>query len=1019
MSKCTDYKEYTISICNTKDLNGTTVTINYTNEIDLHNLLDNAKKILNSTPQGMTHSLEKEPNLSHRNSSFNKIRRLIKNPLLLEIFKAFADIYKDEQETLDKLITSTSEDDNNEARRFMSNLLRYRIKTTVSVSGGFFGFCRGKGSANVNSTCVISKQNSQENNPMIKIEKIKADIKDFLTMNYEINYKEDHRLRIQMLKNIHQVISERKNASFIQNAGGPPTGIKSGPSSTQTRKTPHSISHSFSTPNKGPGPYGFSTTSSITQNIGSNSRYTLNPSSKVTLIQPYNTYANSLPQNTIRPKLNANLNDLRVQDVASFIQETHLQNEIEERITILNHIGELLSTEVQVPGKVTIQVGKLLLIDAIDFDRDIKTLLSQSGGGNSIDSDLVTSLYAFDIKIAKYEQLIAYKTYVLYSITLDKEQYGGGPRDILRKIHEHFTSYSFTEKINALQSLGKSLLVYVFKRVAVKLKLPEEIAQLSVVEDANEYFDTLAKYIRRTYDKAHIIQRKYDAVKIKDKGQQQKALNEINIDVIEGLISFATIITIFRDANFANTTNLSNTKLDDLDFLLSKLKGLKDLLANNSKDSVTKSIKSWINEFKKSLNPRFYSAAELSQHKEQATEMRSIRHTIRGEEATRLAMEKEPANSNAHSGYEDHHDHFLKKMSDDVNKIESSEVTEIIDISSKLLNEIANTFTANHLTEDQLAQLKEASSEVIDKVMKTGFVRSTLEGFKSGFSQFMSSVPWIDSVIHILKLLAPYATTIGQIATYTNPIGLFLVVINLSIVALHYLVRLSIFFWKKYANKDNFKVDEFLSELNQRTDKRQKGGRQIRFVSAKEKSRMSKRTMKGAGPNDHFLPSIVHPKSSIQQVHDRLQSSLPSITGVKLPLITKTPTMKVSNTNDSALSVEVQSLDKIAKTIVYDISQFPVADTGKNQLTPDDISNMASALEVLITSDTVDIDIIYGKTQNGGKSLREIRHLNKKLSALKSQTKQELFAFAKAKRFKVKSTDKKDDIIRAIIQKKK
>jgi hypothetical protein len=75
---------------------------------------------------------------------------------------------------------------------------------------------------------------------------------------------------------------------------------------------------------------------------------------------------------------------------------------------------------------------------------------------------------------------------------------------------------------------------------------------------------------------------------------------------------------------------------------------------------------------------------------------------------------------------------------------------------------------------------------------------------------------------------------------------------------------------------------------------------------------------------------------------------------------------------------------------------------------------MSSALQVLITSDTVDIHEVYSQSQRGGKPKRTTKHSTKTITILQSKTKKELLAHAKSKGVKVKSADKKDDIIKAL-----
>ena len=368
--------------------------------------------------------------------------------------------------------------------------------------------------------------------------------------------------------------------------------------------------------------------------------------------------------------------------------------------------------------------------------------------------------------------------------------------------------------------------------------------------------------------------------------------------------------------------------------------------------------------------------------------------------------------------FERYRDNFANKLGNDYNQFteetKDAEIMEAIELSKILLVKIANSIIVNNLTHEQVSQLQSAAEDTLKNVMNSEFAVNTLKSVQTGFAQFITDVPWLNSIIHILNLLAPLASTFGYIAIYANPIGFFLLVINLCIVALHYTVRLSIFFWRKYANKTDFKPEEFLNELKLRTSV-QKGGKTVRFVTAKSKTR----TLKGG-----VLPAI-HPRSSIQQVHNSAQTSLPSIQGVKLPVLQR----QVYNSAQSSLppikgvkspgviqnqdlpNQDFEILSQIANTIVYDISKYSNATKDKYKLIPSDINDMASALQKLITSDTVDINDVYRDSKSGGKPKRTIRS---KHTLLQSKTKKELLEHAKSKGITVKSTYKKDDIIKAI-----
>jgi hypothetical protein len=141
-----------------------------------------------------------------------------------------------------------------------------------------------------------------------------------------------------------------------------------------------------------------------------------------------------------------------------------------------------------------------------------------------------------------------------------------------------------------------------------------------------------------------------------------------------------------------------------------------------------------------------------------------------------------------------------------------------------------------------------------------------------------------------------------------------------------------------------------------------------------------------------------------RQVYNSAQSSLPPIKDVKSPGVIQNQLVDLDE-------VDLEILSQIADTIVYDISKYSDATKDKYKLMPSDINDMASALQKLITSDTVDINDVYRDSKSGGKPKRTIRS---KHTLLQSKTKKELLAHAKSKGITVKSTYKKDDIIKAI-----
>jgi hypothetical protein len=972
------------------------------------------------------------------------VKKIITNNLVFEIFKAFTVIYQREKNILKTLVESESSENQTKANNFVEYLAQ-ELKITIlhPTSGGFCSgfFCNRKPEkTQVVSSILKTSKNCSEYDLI-------NNIKHFLIMPNDTAQQ-----KVNMIDKISDLITQKeKQIKNVEQEGGvlregTRIGKASHTSSYAPSYAPHAPSYAPHAPSYAPhapsyaphapsyaphAPSYAQHAPSYAQHAPSYAQHTPSYAQHTPSYAPLGSHhsINHLSPQNVNGTYNNQYNSTQEFNFEFYSGlELELMDEIDERLNNLKNIHEFLLKDVKSLKKGNelvkdtnnpLTVGELLLIDANAVSKEIKELEKKFGkqfgnvqmGGGVNTTELIKDLYTFDVKTAKYEQMIAYRTYGLY-VNIQQHQHGGGLGIFLTSIHQKFESYTVSEKFNALQSLGKSLIVYLFQRVLQKLKLPKEIAEFSVVENADEYFTSITHYITKTYHSGEIIRRKqniYTTVKANDR---QRQVTQMNIDIIDGLSGFATLISIFQDSSFENAST-TRGMLSNLDFLIENLNKFKEALKNNNKITI-EDIKKKILTIVKSFNPQVASADEYTSHKIVANAKRDLNKNIRGIAAYEQVIQNNNIKNAKLLEYERYRDNFKNKLGDDYNKFaDDVDVMETIDLSQQLLIRISQTFTANHLTKEQLKELQEAGDKVLTDVMNTGFIKDTLQSVKTGFSSFLSSTPWIDSIIHILNLLAPFATTFGNIIAYTNPIGYFFLVINLSIVALHYLVRLSIFFWRKYAKQTQFNHEEFLQELKERTSVKQKGGRNVRYVSAKSKTKHA--TKGGAG----FLPNLPdkHVRTSVKQVHDTMKSTtthLPSIQGVKLPLIEPKNTPKQVNDND-----DITILTDIAHTIVYDISKYSAATQKNYELTSSDISNMASALQTLITSDTVDINEVYSQSQSGGKPKRTVRkHLVKHTTTLQSKTKKDLIAHAKAKGVKVKSTDKKDDIIKAISAKK-
>lgn len=1006
---CTEYDKY--QICSTFNNNHTTNKLNYNTIITIlvedehksvvEELLEQACNLMGEIATG---SGALVPEI-HHNSLTNRVNYIMKNNIIYEILKVFTSIYKEKKEVLNDLIVSKEETVDKFVNDLATNLV-IKVSNPTSVGGFCFrGLCRNP---SLNTVVPPVK-------PPVK-RKCEKPFKDELTrkiMKFFTAVEDTAEYKINMLEKISNLITKRNN---VVQKGGVPRMPGVLPSTSRFSHFSRSLIPHSPSSSRGINAKTLPSTPFSPMHVQSNINVMKNMSLNSTPFNstPFNiNYGNSVKQSTPLA-VNTNISNIHIDQQAYSPHEFEFITEINDRIQNLENIHDFLKKFV----RPSLTVGELLLLDnevvLSDIKEGIETLKNfvngQTGGGPPLNNtDMITALYTLDVKTIKYEQMIAYRTYALYTNALYTKvappQKGGGIGDFLTKIHDKFASYSFSEKINALQSLGKSLIVYVFQRVLKKLKLPKEIAELSVVEDAKEYFDIVANYIGETYNKSSIITQKYAIyTKFQQNEQQnerQKQINQINIDIIDGLIGFATLINMFCDIN------IDPSVISDLEFLIDNLNTFKKALKNDNNSTFNNIIQ----EFKNKFNPSFPSAKEYTSHKDMTLIKKSLEHNLRGfERYDKIIREGTYKNQAQLKEFETYRGKFEDNLGNNYYELaddEDKKITKIIEISQQMLIRIAKFFTAKHLTKDQLDELKNIGTDVLQRVMDTKFAQDSLIGVQTGFAQFITHLPWLNSIMQILNLLAPLATTFGNIMTYANPIGFFILVINLCIVALHYTVRLSIFFWRKYAKKTDFNPEEFLNELKERTSVKQKGGKTVRFVSAKSKTRTSKHTLKGGVG---FLPALSHPKSSIQQVHDTIkstQSSLPSIQGVKLPLIQqKMPPLKQVSDND-----DVEILSKIAETIVYDISKYSNATRENYKLESSEIEDMASAIQILITSDTVKINEVYSQSQFGGKRKRTIRT---KHTLLQSKTKKELIAHAKSRGIRVKSADKKDDIIKAI-----
>jgi hypothetical protein len=484
---------------------------------------------------------------------------------------------------------------------------------------------------------------------------------------------------------------------------------------------------------------------------------------------------------------------------------------------------------------------------------------------------LVANLYKYDVKLAKYDQIIAYRTYQLYAERVSELQAGGGIRDTLNSIHNTYKGMSVSDKLNGLQSLSKALLVYLFKKVMSKMKVPEAIVNISLVDNAEDFFSEVIDHLRSKYSPATILVSKLRILKDHQFSDQEKKrkLMLLNISIIEGISTFANLIRLLA-SNESGAYESFADSLDDLDFLITNLQDMKTTMQSQYSERAL-DFSAALKNFIKNLNPKLHNASSLSHHKQHMQEMNRLQYAAQATLTLRDRLDKEKNPLLVQSLTEDirrfeaqlRDSNMLDEVEQQINQAADTSKSIMISICTKI-------FTSANI--DSLrsffgSTLERESEQYLNRINNNTFIRRTISIVETTTKQIVStaSKPFIqhvsEQVTHILRLLAPFAMSFSHLLSLPFPI---LTVINLSIVALHYLVRTTIFFWKRYAKKNNeFDIHAFVGELKSRQEQYsgKYGGRLQKTQRLKPKrGKMNNKKRGGTG-----LPAI-HSRTTLPPI---------------------------------------------------------------------------------------------------------------------------------------------------------
>ncbi len=660
-------------------------------------------------------------------------------------------------------------------------------------------------------------------------------------------------------------------------------------------------------------------------------------------------------------------------------------------------------------GESNLQSHNLYLEDEYEDEK------SNIAGGAGKREALIQEIYNQDIKLVKYDQMIAYKVYKLHAIYKDEYnlQQGGAwyhrvGKDLVH-IHEKFAGFPLSEKLTALQSLAKELLVYLYKKAMKKLKVPDNIIDISLSQTSEDFYYNVIKTLNETISPESVFKAKINIIRNSkfDEDQKRRKMKLLNIEIIDSISTFANLINVFS-STLALTPDDSTKALESLNSLVEGLEKMKEHLKREqtNKATIMQSTKEYLTEFINNINPKLSSAKELTDYNKRQSEINKVLHAVTAIEGFKK-----------HTNYENHphlyqyiesHQETIKKANLALEDLELK-VNESIETSRQLLvllcvklgetlkteltHKIKETFLNNPTVRDLHEQIQDNS--FLSKNLKN-IQHATREIVNDAQAPLQSLTKTLSSqAFHVLRLVAPFAVNLAEFVQIAVQVSFVLTIINLCIVGMHYLIRTTIFFWKRYNNKNDnkFDIDGFISELKSRhkelekkPDSKHKGG----------KRKTKQQVLKGGVT----LPPI--------------NRAVPFVEGSKIPLLPRIH----QEINSKTLSTQGQ----ITFAIMDHIVNYGEQDTINYQLSKEDVVYIATGAENLsYTNNTFDIDKIYHdtleNTQYGGKVKRLTKQKERKY--LEEKTKKDLILYAKHKGVNVRVNDKKDDIVKAILSGKR
>lgn len=588
----------------------------------------------------------------------------------------------------------------------------------------------------------------------------------------------------------------------------------------------------------------------------------------------------------------------------------------------------------------------------------------QKGGNssNTLLNDLIKDVYDLDIKVIKYDQVITYKSYLLIQAFAGDSPYatvnGGGwfpdltkvtenVKNAVIRIHERFASYTPQQKINALQSLTISLVEYLLEKMFKKLRIPEYFAQTSIVTEPSEFIANIVRYMSDNTSPTAVVKTKIQIYK-NNKNDPSKVVKYYKslLDILLGIGSLAQMLFSSIQNNGKVDLSILVEKQDDIS---SKLESMCDGLRQirqELNESTNKSVKERIAEFFDDWNPTLFVATEYTTNRRFLTLQEEINKTVFAIQVWegRKNIGEEQLASKKINELEGRLNNLISDplITTELNGMSSTEkIDEVIKLSSVYFETILEVIKYNlhNLvpSNEYIENLTKAEQDILNTVKQNETFKTVNSTFQGWSEDMVSKVSLPAPVTLIFSALSPVLLGFKSVfVSVTMAIGQYaflIMVVNLVIVAIHYLIRSIIFFWKRHAQDKRFDIDKFINEIkygNTSTDiKTQNGGKQRRQI----------RYYGGTGNLGYNI-------------------SLPSIIG------TSVGTVKARNKPNNSNVSPAETLKVIAKNIKDEIVNYNNVTKKEYKLTNQDMTKLYFATERLAESSVTDLDVIYNSVVN-------------------------------------------------------